>query len=114
MRDLVRKLKSERLECRRCLASGLTDALSSAATSIAPSRLDGDVPVAIAASQSLASATASDSAVPPAPLTELVDTVWLGGEGIGSLRVSPTGDLGQLYYLDQTLYYRFRSPAGDF
>ena len=48
-------------------------------------------------------------------MQSLTNRVSFAGEGIGTLRVSPTGDLGQLFYLDyDELYYRYRSPTGVF
>ncbi len=47
-------------------------------------------------------------------INEWTDRVALAGEGIGSLRVSPTGELGQLHYVDQMLYYRSRLPGEGF
>lgn len=86
-----------------CLASVATQAVM---VDVA----DHDMAVETVVDTTIAQPNAPSSAA----LGDLGDRVSFAGEGFGTLRVSPTGDLGQLYYVDQELRYRFRSATGGF
>lgn len=108
-----RVLAGQMLECRRCLATvAAVVAADSTVDRELADLLVSDLPVSDVSYSDMK--TAATAAGESTPLTERVDTVRLGGEGIGSLRVSPTGELGQLFYLDDVLHYRVRSPGGSF
>lgn len=113
-RGTRRLLRNERLESRTCLAAaiGLSDldaqlVLSPEAEPIAA---EGS-----AFEHRTESESVDDQSESATALQTLTNRVSFAGEGIGTLRVSPTGDLGQLFYLDyDQLNYRYRSPTGEF
>lgn len=95
----VRILKGERLEDRMCLASGPLPAIPT----------DSD-----ALPWPLAATVQQPESEQSIQLSELTNRVSFAGEGFGTLRVSPNGGLGQLYYIDEQLHYRSRSATGNF